>query len=87
LIYFALLSVFCNGGKFLGGGKNLPLVQADGSANRRPSVFPSAGGAAEPLLSVLDGIAQRSRRQQAASIAAFCGKVAAAGCLPSRVEN
>jgi len=71
----------------LGGGKNLPLVQADGSANRRPSVFPSAGGAAEPLLSVLDGIAQRSRRQQAASIAAFCGKVAAAGCLPSRVEN
>jgi len=71
-------------GKFLGGGKNLPLAQADGSANRRPSIFPSAGGAAEPLLSILGGIVQRSRRQLAASIADFCSKVAAASCLPSQ---
>jgi len=45
---FCSLPVFCNGGKFLGGGKNLPLVHANSSANRRPSIFPSTGGAAEP---------------------------------------
>jgi len=47
LIYFTLCLSFARG-KFLGGGKNLPLAQADGSANRRPTIFPSTGGAAEP---------------------------------------
>jgi len=57
ILYFSTkICLFFVRGKFLGGGKNLPSIQANGSAYRRPSIFPSTGGAVEPLLSVLDGI-------------------------------
>jgi len=40
----------------------LPLAQANSSANRRPSIFPSTGGAAEPVYrEFLVRIVQRSR--------------------------
>jgi len=37
-----------NGANFWVGAKMCPIAQVEGSANRRSSVFPSAGGAAEP---------------------------------------
>jgi len=69
------------------GAKICPALKLTARQTAVQVVFPSTGGAAEPLLTILRCFALRSRRQTAASIAAFYAKAQPPAACRAGVEN